>query len=89
MSGVRLYTSPGCAYCLAAKQLLSSIGATYEELNLRDHPEEADRLREQYQWRSVPMIFINDEFVGGYDDIASLHQQGLLQQKLLPEASPV
>ncbi len=82
MPHVKIYTSPICAYCSAAKRLFTSLGVTYEEIGLWDQPELVEELREKYQWQTVPMIFIDDEFVGGYDDVAALHKQGLLTKKL-------
>lgn len=82
MKPVKIYTSPVCGYCGAAKRLLSSLGASYEEVNLWEQPDLIDEMQEKYQWQTVPMIFIDNEFVGGYDDIVALHQQGVLAQKL-------
>jgi glutaredoxin 3 len=82
MKQVKIYTSPICGYCLAAKRLLSSLGVSYEEIGLWDQPDLVHELQEKYQWQTVPMIFIDDEFVGGYDDISTLHRQGLLTKKL-------
>ena len=82
MPNVTIYTSPICAYCSAAKRLLSSLGMPYKEINLWDEPNLVYELKDKYHWQTVPMIFIDDEFIGGYDDIAALHRQGLLTKKL-------
>lgn len=82
MAHIKIYTSLGCGYCTSAKRLLSSLGATYEEINLWNNPDLADELRTTHNWSSVPMIFIDEKFMGGYDDIAALHKQGLLQALL-------
>lgn len=82
MKSVKIYTSPVCSYCGAAKRLLSSLGASYEEVNLWDQPDLVDELQAKYQWQTVPMIFIDNEFIGGYDDIAALHREGVLTKKL-------
>lgn len=67
---------------MLAKQLFTSLKVPFEEKNLAADPAEAEVLSEKYNWRTVPMIFIGDEFVGGYDDIADLHQRGELTAKL-------
>lgn len=82
MTNVKIYTSPGCSYCIRAKHLLTSLGATYQEVNFWDDLEAFEKLRHQHEWNTLPMIFINGEFVGGYDDIASLHAAGRLKEKL-------
>ncbi len=82
MQPIKLYTSSWCAYCVAAKHFLSSLGANFEEIDISTQPDLADQLQATYNWRSVPMIFIKDEFIGGYDDMMRLHQQGLLKDKI-------
>jgi glutaredoxin 3 len=84
MPNVKIYTSPGCVYCLLAKNLLKSLNAEYEEINAWDAPDEADKLQREHSWSSLPMIVVNGEFLGGYDDINALHQEGKLIPKLFP-----
>lgn len=81
MKQVKIYTSPGCAYCMLAKQLFTSLEVPFEEKNLAADPAAAEALSEEYNWRTVPMIFIGDEFVGGYDDVAAMQQRGELESK--------
>jgi len=83
MPEVRIYTSSYCPYCTAAKQLLSSLGAEFEEVRLDQHPELRRTLSEQHNgWRTVPMVFIDDEFLGGFSEIKQLHERGELEPKL-------
>ena len=67
---------------MRAKALFEELGAAYEEFNVLDHGEEHEVLANKYNWRTVPMIFIGDEFVGGFDDVQKLHHSGELTQKL-------
>ena len=82
MGDVTIYTTATCPYCLAAKQLITSLGASYEEISFDDDPQLRLRLSERYSWRSVPMILVNSELVGGFDDLMKLHQAGELQPLL-------
>jgi glutaredoxin 3 len=83
MPGVRIYTTRACPYCVNAKRLLGSLGAAYEEITLDHNPELWDRLsRENGGWQTVPMVFVGQEFLGGFDDIAALHRAGRLVPKL-------
>ncbi len=67
---------------MLAKQLFTSLKVPFEEKNLAADAAEAEALSEKYNWRTVPMIFIGDEFVGGYDDVVALHQRGELVAKI-------
>jgi len=67
---------------MRAKELFKDMGVEYEEKNVLDHQEEHAKLAEKHNWLTVPMIFIGDEFIGGYDELAKLHAEGTLQDKL-------
>ena len=39
MREIKVYTSRRCSYCSAAKQLLTSHGYQYEEINMQDNED--------------------------------------------------
>jgi len=79
MSRVTLYTTSLCPFCHAAKRLLSSLGADVDETSLDSEPELLQRLsQENGGWRTVPMIFIGDRFIGGFRELNELHGRGEL-----------
>jgi glutaredoxin 3 len=83
MTAVRIYTTSVCPYCSAAKALFKSLGIAYEEINLDGKDELRTKLsKENNGWRTVPMIFIFDKFVGGFDDVNKLHKNGELMKLL-------
>jgi glutaredoxin 3 len=83
MQEITLYTTPVCGYCHAAKRLLSQKGLPYKEVDVARDPDLRQRLsRENNGYRTVPMIFIGSEFIGGYTDLAELDRTGQLDTKL-------
>ena len=83
MKPVELYTSPICAYCYAAKRLLTQKGALYSEMNLFEAPGHREEMLERAGGRhTVPQIFIGSTHVGGYDDLAVLERAGKLDALL-------
>ena len=78
-SRVHLYSTPICAFCRMAKRLLEGDGIHYDETDLSEDDGLRMKLVEQTGWRTVPMIFIDDEFVGGYQELAALRHQGGLE----------
>jgi glutaredoxin 3 len=79
MADVTIYTSSTCPLCWAAKQLLSSIKTPFKEVLLDQDPELRMRLSEENDgWRTVPMIFIGEKFIGGFSELNMLHQKGEL-----------
>ena len=88
MSNVKvlLYTKEYCPYCKHAKRLLESKGVTYEEHNLEDKPEDFAALMKKTGLRTVPQIFIGDQLIGGYSDMAELDREGKLDALLKIES---
>jgi glutaredoxin 3 len=80
MQEIVVYTTPVCAYCVAAKRLLAQRGLTFKEIDLQKQPELRQRLSDENGgYRTVPMIFIGKTFVGGFDELADLDRTGRLQ----------
>jgi glutaredoxin 3 len=80
---VTVYTTRWCGYCHAAKSLLQRRDIGYDEVDLSDDPEaRADVVRRAGGYRQVPTIFIDDQFIGGYQELRALDQSGELSAKL-------
>ena len=82
MAKVVVYTKSNCPYCVRAKDLLNRKGVKFEEIYLDDRPEEYATLKQKTGLMTVPQIFINEELVGGYTDLAGLDQAGKLDSML-------
>ena len=79
MTKVEIYIRQACPYCVMAKKLLASKGQDWEEISLDEEPDRADEMLERAGGRmTVPEIFINNELIGGYDDLAALEAAGEL-----------
>ena len=77
-ANVEIYTWSTCPYCVRAKSLLDRKGVDYTEYNLDgDEPGRAKMSERANGKRSVPQIFINDQYIGGCDDVHALDRQGL------------
>ncbi len=78
---VEIYTGANCAYCVAAKNLLKQKGLNYEEIRIDQDPLKRDEmLVRAAQGRSVPQIFINDEYIGGFEELAAADRSGKLAE---------
>lgn len=82
MAHVVIYTTRVCPYCVQAKRLLTQKGVAYEEVDLTQDHERRMTLMAQTRMRTVPQIFINDEFIGGCDELYALERAGELDGKL-------
>ncbi len=78
MANIRIYTTPYCPYCVRAKQLLRNKQATFDEIDVSNDPEQRQALVALTGQRTVPQIFINDQSIGGCDDLFALERAGRL-----------
>ena len=79
MSIVELYTTPFCGYCVAAKRLLLNKSVAFLEIDLSVEPNRrSEMLLRAYGNHKVPQIFINNQHVGGSDELHALDKSGEL-----------
>ncbi len=72
---VIIYVREGCVYCKMAKDLLLERKITYEAIDLDSNPELQKKLIEKTKQTTVPYVFINNKFIGGYNDLLKLKQK--------------
>lgn len=82
MTKVVIYTKENCPYCHMAKDLLSSRRIAFEEIRIDLDDNKRDEMLRLSNRRTVPQIFINDQSIGGYDDLAALAKSGKLDSLL-------
>lgn len=83
MAIVIVYTKSHCPYCDWAKQLLDTKHISYEEIHVDQDPDKLAEMIRLSGRRTVPQIFINDQAIGGYDDLSALAKSGKLDQLLI------
>ena len=83
MAEVTIYSTKVCPYCVKAKQLLTSKGADFKEIDIsQDIALVAEAQRRSGGRKTVPQIFINDKHIGGCDDLFALDADGQLEALL-------
>ncbi|MDE3072584.1 MAG: glutaredoxin 3 [Pseudomonadota bacterium] len=87
MSKIEVYSTAVCPYCVAAKNLLKSKGLEWTEVRIDIDAEQRNvMLTRSGGRRTVPLIFVNDQHVGGFDDLVAADRSGKLA-RLLEQAS--
>lgn len=79
---VVVYGTQTCPYCTAARMLLTKKGVDFEDILVSGNDELRQEMQRLSGGRTVPQIFINDEPIGGFDDMYSLDQEGQLDAML-------
>ena len=82
MSKVEIYTTQWCPYCHAAKALLDEKGIAYEEVDAQAPEARMAMIQRAHGRRTVPQIFVGEQHLGGYTDIAALDRAGKLDTAL-------
>jgi glutaredoxin 3 len=80
---VEIYTWQTCPFCIRAKALLAKKGVEFTEYSVDGDELARSAMAERGDGRrSVPQIFINDQHIGGCDDLYALDRQGKLDSLL-------
>jgi glutaredoxin 3 len=80
---IEIYTWRTCPFCIRAKALLKQKKVNFTEYAIDgDEAARTQMARRANGRRSVPQIFINDQHVGGCDDIHELDARGKLDPLL-------
>ena len=82
MTDVVIYSTQVCPYCVRAKQLFQRKGISYREIDVSFDQAERLALVARTKQRTVPQIFINDQHIGGCDELYALERNGQLDPLL-------
>jgi glutaredoxin 3 len=83
MSGdakIKIYGNTSCGYCTAARLLLKKKGLDYEDIPVSNDAQAFAEMRERSGSTAVPQIFINEQAIGGFDELYELEESGELNE---------
>jgi monothiol glutaredoxin len=74
---------PQCGYSANTANILRACGvADLFSVNLLVEHEIREGIKEYASWPTIPLVFINGQFIGGADITRDLYQSGELQKML-------
>ncbi|MEY8712394.1 glutaredoxin 3 [Mangrovibacter phragmitis] len=82
MANIEIYTTTTCPYCSRAKALLKSKGVSFNEIIIDRDDGLRTQMMERSGRRTVPQIFIDEQHIGGCDDLYALDARGGLDPLL-------
>ena len=83
MKKVTIYTGDPCPFCEAAKALLKTKNVEIEELDIWKDPTKAKEMLQRTNGaRTIPQIFIGDNYIGGNDKLQEANRSGKLDEFL-------
>jgi glutaredoxin len=69
MQKAMIWSKDNCRYCVSAKELLTATGIEYEERKLGDGWTKEQLLEVVPTATTVPQIFLDGEYVGGFTEL--------------------
>ena len=83
MKKIIMYTSSYCPFCNNAEQLLSNKGFVIDEkIYVDQDPEVLSSMMKITGKRTVPQIFIGENYIGGFDELRKIDLSGELDRML-------
>lgn len=79
---VTIYTKDPCPYCVRAIQFMNNRGIVFVEIDLTGQEDKINEIKQKTGWRTVPIILIGEQVIGGYTDLKALEDEGKLEDLL-------
>ena len=82
-ANIEIYTWSSCPFCIRAKALLKKKGLDFTEYCIDGDAQAREQMAQRANGRtSLPQIFIDDQHIGGCDDLHALEFSGQLDSLL-------
>jgi glutaredoxin 3 len=83
MANIVMYTTGSCPFCLNAERLLLSKGVkNINKIRVDLEPELRLEMMEKTGRRTVPQIYIDERYIGGFEELRALDLSGNLDPLL-------
>ena len=77
---IDIYTSSLCGFCYKAKSLLKRKNIIFNEISIDiDYEKREEMINRSNGKTSVPQIFFDNHYVGGYEELYKLEQKNGLE----------
>lgn len=77
-SNIKIYSTEYCPYCVRAKSYFEQNGLDFTEIDLTGKFAEINEMKQKTGHMTVPLIFVDDKFIGGYTDMIEKVRSGEL-----------
>src|SRR3954465_9811220 len=83
---VTVFSTTTCGWCRRAEDLLSRHGIPFDSIDVTGDRQARATLLERANWRTVPVIFVEGQPIGGYRELAHLLNSGALAHLASPKS---
>lgn len=71
---------PLCGFSARSVQLLQACGAEFSTVDVLADSTVRQGIKDYSNWPTIPQLYIDGQFIGGCDIIATMYQSGELQK---------
>ena len=86
---ITIYGRDVCAYCIRAKTLAEKEGYVYRTVDINDDILDKIEYLMGFKPRTVPQIFVNEQYVGGYNQFRDWHINRSQSNAMIDEGGPI
>ena len=69
---------PMCGFSRGAAMILEMNGLKFKDINVLEQYRE--EIKEYSEWPTIPQVYIDGEFVGGFDILKTMHESGQMDK---------
>jgi monothiol glutaredoxin len=79
---------PLCGFSAAVSGVLQHLGVAFKDVDVLAEDRLRDGIKAYANWPTIPQLYVNGEFVGGYDIVREMYEAGELQEILSRTTKP-
>ena len=73
-------TFPQCGFSSTVVQILKHIGVNFQSYDVLQDENLREGIKSFSNWPTIPQLYVNNEFVGGFDIIREMFESGELKE---------
>ncbi len=73
-TSIKIYSTSWCGPCKMAKSFLTEKGYQYQEIDIEENNISREKMASLTRGTTVPQIIINEQPIGGFEDLINLFE---------------
>lgn len=82
MSQLKIYYANHCPFCRDALALLAEKDFDFDAIDVMHDPQLLQRIKKETGHPTIPIILIDNELIGGYNELQELNMSGELDRRM-------
>ena len=74
--------APQCGFSMTVSNILKHLNVNFKGVNVLDDQNLRQGIKEYSDWPTIPQLYIKSEFIGGWDIVKEMFENGELKSLL-------